>query len=97
MKKANFVLVYKKLTKNDVRNYRPISLLPIFSNVFEKLIFNAIYSYLYLQTNDLLSRKKFGFRPGNHVSAVIENFNAFYCNPSLEVQAVLIDISKAFD
>ena len=99
-KRANVVPVHKKLIKNDLRNYRPISLLPIFSKVFEKIIFNAIYSHL--QSNDLLSREQSGFRPSDLcvsqlLSITHEIFSASDCNPSLEVRAVFLDISKAFD
>ena len=44
-KKANIIPVDKKESKNCLKNYRPISLLPIFSKIFEKLIFNALFHF----------------------------------------------------
>ena len=44
-KKGNVVPVHKKSSKQVVGNYRPISLLPIFSKVFEKIIFNNTPSH----------------------------------------------------
>jgi len=41
-------------------NYRPISILPVISKVFEKCVHNQIIKYLEL--NNLLSSKQFGFR-----------------------------------
>ena len=38
--------VYKKLDPSDKANYRPISVLPLLSNVFEKIIFDRLYEYL---------------------------------------------------
>ena len=35
----------KKENKNCLKNYRPISLLPIFSKIFERLIFNALFNF----------------------------------------------------
>ena len=43
-KMANMVLVYKRDDKQNVKNYRPVSLLPIFGKIFERLIYNEIYS-----------------------------------------------------
>ena len=40
-KKSNVVPVHKKESKNLIKNYCPISLLPIFSKFFESLIFNS--------------------------------------------------------
>ena len=45
-KKANVVPIHKKNEKNLVKNYRPISLLPIFSKIFERLIFDSIAVHL---------------------------------------------------
>ena len=44
-KKSNAVPIHKKDSKNLIKNYRPISLLPIFSKVFERLMFNSLFNY----------------------------------------------------
>ena len=83
-----------------MNNYRPISLLPVFGKIFEKIIFNKIYNYL--SKENLLNLNQSGFRPSdsciNQLNAIThEIFEAFDCNPSLEVRSVFLDISKAFD
>ncbi len=47
-------------TKIMLENYRPISLLPVISKIFEKLIHKRIMSFLDKQ--EVLYRKQFGFR-----------------------------------
>ena len=42
-KKANVVPVHKKGDKQSLKNYRPISLLPIFGKNFERIIYNNIF------------------------------------------------------
>ena len=44
-KLANVVPIHKKEDKQLVENYRPISLLPIYGKIFEKLVFDSLYSY----------------------------------------------------
>ena len=90
----------KKNDKQLVENYRPISLLPIFGKIFEKIIFSRIYNFLLEE--DLLNPNQSGFRPSdtciNQLLAIThEIFEAFDCNPFLEVRSVYSDISKAFD
>ena len=99
-KKSNVIPVHKKNDKRLVNNYRPISLLPVFGKIFEKIIFNKIYNYL--SKDNLLNPNQSGFRPSdsciNQLLAIThEIFEAFDCNPSLEVRSVFLDISKAFD
>ena len=70
------------------------------SNIFEKTIFNKIYSFLLEEK--LLNPNQSGFRPSdssvNQLLAIThEIFEAFVCNPPLEVRSVFLDISKAFD
>ena len=43
--KSNVVPVHKKESTNLIKNDRPISFLPIFSKIFERLIFNSLYNY----------------------------------------------------
>ena len=90
----------KKNDKQLVKNYRPISLLPICSKLFEKMIFTSLYSYL--NNNSLITQNQSGFRPGYSTTnqflfLVNEIHEAFEDPKSLEVRAVFLDISKAFD
>ena len=99
-KKGNVIPVHKKASKQSVSNYRPISLLPIFGKIFEKIIYNNLYSYLI--ENEILNENQSGFRKGdscvNQLIAIThEIFNNFSGNPSLETRGVFLDISKAFD
>ena len=83
-----------------LKNYRPISLLPICGKVFEKCIYNSLYSYL--ESNDILSKSQSGFRKGDScisqlLAATHEIYSNFDAYPSLETRGVFLDISKAFD
>ena len=44
-KKANVVLAHKKEEKMLVKNYSPVSLLPIFGKMFERVIYNSLLNY----------------------------------------------------
>ena len=99
-KRFNIIPAHKKSDKQLVNNYQPISLLPICSKIFEKIIFNKIYNFLLEES--LLNSNQSGFHPGdsciNQSLAIIhEIFEAFDCNPFLEVRSVFLDISKVFD
>ena len=81
-------------------NYRPISLLPIFGKILEKLIYDSLYSHLV--SHDLLNPNQSGFRAGdstiNQLLSITHTVvKAFDCNPPLDVRSVYLDISKAFD
>ena len=45
-KLANVTPIFKTGDKQLIKNYRPIPFLPICGKMFEKLIFNDLYSYL---------------------------------------------------
>ena len=45
-KLANVTPIFKKGDKQLIKNYRPISLLPICGKILEKIIFNNLYTYL---------------------------------------------------
>ena len=83
-----------------INNYRPISLIPVCGKLFEKIVFDEVYSYL--NGNNLITKNQSGFRPGDSATnqllyLVNEIHESFEDKQSLEVRAVFLDISKAFD
>ena len=99
-KKCNVVPVYKKVSTNLINNYRPISLLPIFSKIFERLVFNSLLNYF--MQNKLFRDCQSGFIPGDSCVAQLlsithEIYKSFDCNPPADTRGTFLDISKAFD
>ena len=97
-KLANVQPVHKKNSRQLKSNYRPISLLPIFSKIFEKIVFDAMYAFFV--ENDLISKHQSGFRPGdstiNQLLAITDEIYQSFEN-NAETRAAFLDISKAFD
>ena len=62
-KKSNIVPIHKKNDKQLINNYRLVSLLPICSKIFERIIFNSIFQYI--EENKLVNVNQSGFQPGN--------------------------------
>ena len=96
--KANVVPVFKKGAKQLLKNHCPISLLPITGKIFERLLYNQMFEFFI--GNDLISQNQSGFIPGdsciNQLLAIThEIYKSF--DACLDVRAVFLDISKAFD
>ena len=99
-KKTNAVPVYKREDKMLVKNYRPISLLPIFGKMFERVIYKSLFNYF--QSNRLFTPAQSGFLPGDSciaqlLSTIHEIQTALDENPTIDVRGVFLDLSKAFD
>ena len=98
LKIAKIIPLYKKGNINSITNYRPISLLPTLSKVFERVIFNQLY--LYLDHNNLLSEEQYGFR-ANHSAELAAIKLADYIVQEIDKKLtpvnIYIDLSKAFD
>ena len=99
-KLADVTPIFKKNDKQLIKNYRPISLLPICGKLFEKILFNKLYNYF--TANNFITKNQSGFRPGdsttNQLLYLVNEIHEAFENPkSLEVRAVFLDISKAFD
>ena len=99
-KKANIVPVHKKEGNNLMKNYRPVSLLPIFSKIYERVIYNALFNCF--KSNKLFVPSQSSFLPGDSciaqlLSTIHEIQTAFDNNPAVDVRSVFLDISKAFD
>ena len=71
MQLAKVIPIYKSKDKQMLNNYRPISLLPIFSKIIEKVIYQRLFNFL--NTNNALFSSQYGFRK-NHstINAVTE-------------------------
>ena len=90
--------LFKKNDKTQFSNYRPISLLPSISKIFEYVIFNQVSSYL--NNHNLLTSHQFGFRAGHStelaalklVNYLIAEMNNGQCPIN-----IYMDLSKAFD
>ena len=59
-KTANVVPIFKQGNRENVENYRPISLLSNISKISERVVFNELYSFC--ETNNLLTSKNSGFK-----------------------------------
>ena len=84
--------------KKNMSNYRPISLLPVLSKVFEKLIYNKIFSFL--KKHNILSSTQYGFRANiSPALAVLDVVSSCYHNISKNqfVGLIMLDLKKAFD
>ena len=99
LKRALVVPVYKgKGDRDEVGNYRPISLLPVISKVFERGIAAQILNYF--ETNHLFTEAQHGFRKqhstissiAEFVTSVLEAFER-----SEYTSTIFCDLSKAFD
>ena len=60
-KKTTVVPVHKKGDKQILKNYRPISLVPIAGQIFERLLYDRMFK-LFIE-NNLISKYQSGFRP----------------------------------
>ena len=95
---AKVIPIFKKDDPLDCVNYRPISLLPIFSKIFEKIIYSRTYKFL--ESNKLIYTCQFSFRANhstNHaLISMTESIKSFLDNGDFGA-GIFIDLEKAFD
>lgn len=97
-KLANVVPVHKKKSKSDVRNYRPISLLPILSKVMESIVNRSLMNFL--EAHNVLSSNQFGFRRGIGTQDVLTLLHHQWSRVAARggaVRVIAVDIAGAFD
>ena len=98
LKIAQVLPLYKSNDTMLFNNYRPISLLPYFSKLFERLMYNRLINFI--EKHKLLYQYQFGFRR-NHSTfkalvILLENITTALDNTEFAV-CILIDFRKAFD
>ncbi|KAJ8369183.1 hypothetical protein SKAU_G00092110 [Synaphobranchus kaupii] len=86
------------LDPSDIRNYRPVSLLPFLSKTIERAVLNQLS--VFLHQNNLLDPHQSGFRTGHSTEtallAVTEALATARAS-SLSSVLILLDLSAAFD
>ena len=98
LKVGKITPVFKKGDPQIFDNYRPISILPIFGKIFEKIIYSRLYSFFVSQ--NVMYDKQFGFR-SNHSTSHAINYSIHNILQNIEAKnhviGIFIDLSKAFD
>ena len=87
---------HKKDDRCDKENYRPISLLPIVSKIYERILYSQIDAYF----NDILSPLQCGFRKfhsAQHCLLVLLEKWKIALDSKQKAGIILTDLSKAFD
>jgi len=98
LKIAKITPIHKKGSKDKIENYRPISVLPIISKIFETTIFDQIT--MYFKTNNMFCPQQYGYKQNSSTELaaldltdrVVEQLN----NKCIPINFFL-DLSKAFD
>ena len=95
---AKVTCIYKTGDERLFSNYRPISVLNIFSKIVEKVVTNRIVEYF--TVHDLFSPRQFGFREGKSTEGATQDMvcSLYEAMDTGQVAVgVYLDISKAFD
>ena len=98
LKIANVVPIYKSGNEHIFSNYRPVSMLPVFSKILEKLMYSKLMNFI--TNNKLLYKYQFGFQKGKStymalillIDKITEALDKGDC-----VVGIYLDFSKAFD
>ena len=95
-KRANIVPVFKKGAKENIENYRPISLTCISAKVMERIIYDEVFS----RTHHLIDSRQNGFLKNNscamNLTTLIESLSTNLLQ-DLPTDIIYFDFAKAFD
>ena len=98
LKIAKVSPIFKSGDTSLLGNYRPISVLPVFSKILERIMYNRLYSFF--NNNNLFFSKQFGFQKDTSTEHAIlqitEEITKAFANKKVTL-GVFIDLSKAFD
>ena len=100
MKIAKIVPIHKSGNTKILNNYRPISILPAFSKLLEKLVCNRLVQFI--ENKNLLYQHQYGFREKHStihpVLQLLKDISIANDKTTKDITlAVFLDLSKAFD
>ena len=90
--------IYKAKDKEQLNNYRPISLLPTISKILEKIVHKRLYNFLYSQSVSTQANMVFGLNtpPSHAVHELVDVIITLFENKKVTL-AVFLHLSNAFD
>ena len=95
LKLANIIPVFRKGARTSKNNHRPVSILPVFSKIFERLLSRQLLEFF----DDILSKFLFDFRKGygtQHCLLLMLEIWKEVSDNNKVLGALLTDLSKAF-
>ena len=96
LKMADVIPIFKKDDPFEKANYRPISLLPSLSKVYEKLIYQQVSTFFENKLSPLLCGFRSRYSSQHVLLNLINKWHSCLDNSGV-VGAILMDLSKAFD
>ena len=81
-----------------MQNYRPISIIPVFAKLLERLMYNRIISFLY--DNKIFSEAQNGFRKGKSIDTAVQSFIERIpeaLDERVHTTGIFLDLTKACD
>lgn len=98
LKKQIIRPIFKKGNRTEIKNYRPVALLPVLNKIVEK--FFAIRIEKFLKQFGLLNVNQFGYQKGKGTADALNHINNHITralNEGKYAAAIMIDLQKAFD
>ena len=98
LKHACITPIFKEGNKNELNNYRPISILSPYSKIIEKSVLDSLWSFI--RRFNLITPQQFGFLKGSSTEKAVLNLTEYFyrnLNLGLHSIAIYVDFKKAFD
>src|ERR1700733_14829777 len=98
MKTSTITPIFKQGSKDEITNYRPISILPYFSKLLEKIVYSRLYNFI--EKMNILYPLQHGFRTGHStIMSLLDIHNQI--TKAIDTKkysiGIFLDLSKAFD
>ena len=98
MKTAKVKPLFKKKDRQDIQNYRPISILSVFSKPLERIMYNRLL--LFLKKHNILTSEQHGFTESKSTETASHSFIQSVqeaLDKHLYAVGIFLDLSKAYD
>ena len=98
LKVAKIIPVHKSGDSSRIQNFRPISILPLVSKIFEKALHSRLFSFF--ERHSVISKSQFGFLPRTSTEDAVSNLSEYLyeqLNNKKVTLNIFVDLRRAFD